>query len=89
MAMKKTKGLREGVDESGLSLRNAEKADGLNWTASAGIGRPVNLANAVRSHRTIAKIPRTWPSVSLRFPNCSATETMAGDSPIKELACRY
>lgn len=56
---------------------NLAKAAGVRDVASAGGGRPVNFARSVRIHRRIANIPNTDPSVSRRFENCSATETIA------------
>lgn len=54
------------------------KEDGVRAVASAGGGRPVILAIRVRNHLIRVKIPRADPKVLRRFPNCSATETMAG-----------
>src|SRR5689334_18636292 len=53
------------------------KALGVKAVASAGGGRPVIFANNVRSHLISVNIPSIDPSVFLRFPNCSATETIA------------
>ena len=41
----------------------------MSEVASAGGGRPVNLARSVRSHRIRVKIPRIEPRVVLRFEN--------------------
>ena len=60
-----------------LPDRKDAKAAGVREAASAGGGRPVILANRVRIHRIMAKIPRTEPRVLRRLPNCSAIETMA------------
>src|SRR4051794_33351570 len=55
----------------------AAKAAGVKDVASAGGGRPVSLAIKVLNHRMIVKIPKAEPRVLRRFPNCSATETIA------------
>ena len=64
---------------SGKSFRpsNEAKALGVRDVASAGGGRPVILAYSVRSHLMIVKIPSIDPSVFRKFPNCSATDTIA------------
>ncbi len=81
---KTRKGFREGGGEDewfgaeeGGRPRNDAKADGVREVASAGGGRPLTLANKVRSQRRIVNMPRIEPSVLRRFVNCSATETMA------------
>lgn len=56
---------------------NFAKALGVKAVASAGGGRPVSLAKRVLIHRSIANMPRIDPSVFLRLPNCSATDTIA------------
>ncbi len=56
---------------------NLAKALGVSDVASAGGGRPVSLANKVLIQRRMANIPSIDPSVFLRFPNCSATDTIA------------
>lgn len=84
------KGLRDGrggaVVPSGSTVgpalpsvrdKKEAKEDAFNEAASAGGGRPVIFANSVRSQRRRVKTPNTEPSVSRKFPNCSATETMA------------
>lgn len=58
-------------------LMNEAKAAGVKAVASAGGGRPVSLEINVRNHLMMAKIPRAEPRVLRRFPNCSATETIA------------
>ena len=72
------------VDEepSGSSFRpsNDAKAPGVSAVASAGGGRPVILANNVRNHLKTVNIPNIEPSVFLKLPNCSATETIAKKS---------
>jgi hypothetical protein len=55
----------------------AAKADGVSEAASAGGGRPVIFAINVLNHLIIVKIPKADPRVFRKFPNCSATETMA------------
>lgn len=64
-------------DPSGMRPLNAAKLAGVNSPEDAGRGRPVSFAMAVRIHRIIVKMPRTEPSVCRRFPNCSATDTIA------------
>lgn len=56
---------------------NLAKAEGVKEVASAGGGRPVNFATRVLIQRSSVKIPSIEPSVSRRFENCSATDTMA------------
>lgn len=56
---------------------NLAKALGVNAVASAGGGRPVSFANNVLIQRSMANIPSIDPRVFLRFPNCSATDTIA------------
>lgn len=74
-------GFLEGFGAVGApSIARPEKAAKLAGVKSpddAGSGRPVSFAMAVRIHRIIVNIPRTEPSVCRRFPNCSATETIA------------
>ena len=64
---------------SGRNFRPSKeaKALGVRDVASAGGGRPVTFAKRVRSQRRMAKMPSMEPRVSLRVPNCSATETIA------------
>ena len=90
--MKTRKGFLEGVGwplgrvaTDGERPWKAAKADGVSAMASAGGGRPVTFARSVRSQRSRVKMPRIEPRVFRRFPNCSATETIAG---IKYLAKR-
>ena len=64
-------------EPSGRRPVNAAKLAGVNSLDDAGGARPVNLAIAVRIHRINVKIPRTDPSVCRKFPNCSATDTIA------------
>ena len=52
-------------------------AVGVSDVASAGGGRPVNLATSVRIQRRMVKMPSIEPRVLRRLPNCSATETIA------------
>lgn len=82
--MKKRKGFLLGLgglagDPSGRNFRPSKDANalGVSDVASAGGGRPVNLANNVRNHRRMVNIPSIEPRVFLRFPNCSATDTIA------------
>lgn len=81
-ARKKRNGFLEGRGRPGgpsgdWLLVNAENAEGVKAVASAGGGRPVNLAKRVRIHRITVKMPKIEPSVLRRFPNCSATDTIA------------
>jgi hypothetical protein len=83
------KGFLEGLGGAGLpsgrvagsGLRppdmNEAKFVGVRAVASAGGGRPVTFAISVRIQRRMVNIPRTEPRVFRRFPNCSATETIA------------
>ncbi len=66
------------MEEGGERPWKAAKAEGVSAVASAGGGRPVILARRVRSQRRRVKMPRIEPRVFRRFPNCSATEIMAG-----------
>src|SRR2546423_3064220 len=74
-------GFREGRggagDPSGSFPVKAAKLDGVRSLDEAGSGRPVSLAKATRNHLMRVKIPSTDPNVCLKFPNCSATETIA------------
>lgn len=68
------------VTDGDCPLIKAAKADGVRAVASAGGGRPVILATNVLNHRISVKIPSAEPRVFRKFPNCSATETMAVSS---------
>ena len=70
-------GRPSGPTELEDPLAKAEKFAGVRAVASAGGGRPVRRAMAVRIQRRSVKMPRTEPSVWRRVPNCSATDTMA------------
>ena len=82
--MKTIKGFLDGLggseDPSGRVTglpANFANADGVNEVASAGGGRPVSFAINVLIHLIKVKIPKIDPSVSRKFENCSATDTMA------------
>ena len=68
-------GRSEGDDE--VRPWKVANAEGVREVASAGGGRPVNLAKRVRRYRRRVKMPRMDPRVLRRFENCSATETIA------------
>lgn len=64
-------------EPSGIRPVKAAKLAGVRSLELAGSGLPVSFAIAVRIHRITVYIPKTEPSVCRRFPNCSATDTMA------------
>jgi hypothetical protein len=70
-------GFADAGEPSAPRPLKAAKLAGVKSMASAGSGRPVSFAIAVRIHRITVKIPRTEPSVCRKFPNCSATDTIA------------
>lgn len=80
--MKKRKGFldgRGGELPSGRILRPSKEAnaEGVKEVASTGIGRPVIFAKRVRIQRIMVNIPKMDPRLLRKFPNCSATDTIA------------
>lgn len=69
-------------EPSGSFPLNCAKFMGVSSLELAGGGRPVSFAMAVRIQRSTVNMPSTEPSVDRRFPNCSATETMASNESV-------